>query len=47
MNTIRIVKAAAVVALALVLGAPAVASAAPVTAVKPPVASQNGDMSWQ
>ncbi|MEU6301044.1 hypothetical protein [Streptomyces erythrochromogenes] len=47
MNTTRIVKAAAVVALALVLGAPAVASAAPVTAVKPPVASQNGDMSWQ
>ncbi|MFD6229976.1 hypothetical protein ACFWFZ_24345 [Streptomyces sp. NPDC060232] len=47
MNTTRIAKAAAVVALALVLGTPAVASAAPLTAAKPPVAAQNGDMSWQ
>ncbi|MEU2455424.1 hypothetical protein ACIF8W_30545 [Streptomyces sp. NPDC085639] len=47
MNTTRIFQAAAVVALALVLGSPAVASAAPLTAAKPPVAAQNGDMSWQ
>ncbi|MGW6985678.1 hypothetical protein ACWGE1_40510 [Streptomyces sp. NPDC054932] len=47
MSITRIFQAAAVVALTVVLGAPAVASAAPLTAAKPPVAAQNGDMSWQ
>lgn len=44
MNVTRIVQAAAVVALTLVIGVPAAASAAP--AAKPPVTSAN-DMGWQ
>lgn len=46
MNVTRIAQAAAVAALTLVLGTPAVACAAGLPAVQPPVASTN-DMSWQ
>ncbi|GLX18376.1 MULTISPECIES: hypothetical protein [Streptomyces] len=48
MTTTRIFQAAAVIALTLVLGTPALASAATAapTAVKPPVTSTN-DMGWQ
>ncbi|MEU9374818.1 hypothetical protein AB0D94_13740 [Streptomyces sp. NPDC048255] len=46
MNITRIFQAAAVVALTLVVGTPAVASAASLPAAKPPVAAAD-DMSWQ
>lgn len=47
MSITRIFQAAAVVALTLVLGTPAVASAATAPTVRPPVTSTNGDMGWQ
>ncbi|MFD3698596.1 hypothetical protein ACFWUZ_21000 [Streptomyces sp. NPDC058646] len=46
MSITRIVQAAAVVALTLVVGTPALASAASLPTAKPPVAATH-DMSWQ
>ncbi|MGW6862292.1 hypothetical protein [Streptomyces xanthophaeus] len=46
MNITRIFQAAAVLALTLAVGAPAVASAATLPTAKPPVSATN-DMSWQ